>query len=92
MKCKECDKEAEWLVTDFDAFDELFMPLCEEHLDQLLRMEGEINVDFNMIDNLTVGEVIAMANEKWKCLRGKYLDLLKIYSEIVKKAKFALKL
>jgi hypothetical protein len=82
MKCKECDKEAEWLVTDFDAFDELFTPLCEEHFQQLLKMEGEVNLDyFCVIDNLTVGEVIAMANEKWKYLSHKYSNLLKLYSK-----------
>jgi hypothetical protein len=81
MKCKECDKEAKWLVIDFDAFDELFTPLCEEHFQQILQMEGEVNLDFDLIDNLTIEEVMSMANEKWKYLSHKYSNLLKLYSK-----------
>jgi hypothetical protein len=81
MKCKECSREAEWLVVDFDAFDELFTPLCDEHLRQICELEGEVNLEFSLIDNLTMKEVIDMANSKWKYLKGKYLNLLKICSK-----------
>jgi hypothetical protein len=82
MKCKECDQEAEWLVIDLTPFEELFLPLCENHFQKLKEMEGELNLDFYFIKNLSLESIIAEANEKWKYLNQKYLNLLKRYEKM----------
>jgi hypothetical protein len=82
LKCKDCDAKASWLLIDFEGFSELFTPLCEEHYQQLVKMEGEVNLDFGIIENLTLEDIIAKANEKWKYLSEKYSILLKQRSEL----------
>lgn len=82
MKCLECDKEAVWLVIDQQPYEELFIPLCEEHFQELREMEGEMNIDFFLIENLSLGEVISQANDKWKWTSKRYSKLLKLYSEL----------
>jgi len=82
MKCHECNKEAKWIVIDQPPYEELFIPLCEEHFQALREMEGELNIDFELIDNLSLEEVVAKSNEKWKYINKKYSKLLKLYSEM----------
>lgn len=81
MKCHECEKEAVWLVEDLAPYDDLFFALCEEHFQELREMEGEMNLDFSLIANLTLDEIIKKANGKWKYLSIKYSQTLKLYSE-----------
>lgn len=89
MKCKECDREAKWLVIDQMPYDELFLPLCEEHFQELKGMEGELNLEFDFIELLTLDEVVSKANEKWKHMNQKYKNLLEEYSTLKEKAKNA---
>lgn len=85
MKCKECKQVAKWLIIDQLPYDELFLPLCEEHFQQLREMEGEMNLDFEYIENLDIEEVMVKANEKWLYLTQKYKNTLNLYSQSKRK-------
>lgn len=82
MKCSNCDKKAEWLLIDSIPYELLFEPLCNEHFQELREMEGEMNLDFEYIENLSLGDVLKKANEKWRYMQGKYRNLLKLYDEL----------
>jgi len=84
MKCKECDREAKWLIVDLSPY-ELFVSLCEEHFQELREMEGEVNLDFELIANLSLEDVVSKSNEKWRYMNKRYSNLLKLYSELKKK-------
>lgn len=82
MKCSSCIKEAKWLLIDSVPYKFLFEPLCEEHFQELREMEGEMNLDFEYIKNLSLEDVIKKANEKWRYMQGKYKNLLKLYDAL----------
>lgn len=82
IKCHECNQEAKWLVEDQMPYDELFLPLCEEHFQELVQMEGEMNLDFNLIDNLGLDDLITKSNEKWKYMNQKYRNVLSEWSKL----------
>jgi hypothetical protein len=82
MKCKECEHEAKWLIEDLAPYDDLFLPLCEEDFQELREMEGEMNLDFDLIEGLSLEDLVIKANEKWKYMSKKYSNLLKLYSDL----------
>jgi hypothetical protein len=83
MKC-ECGKEAKWIIFDQTPYERLFEPMCEACFQELIHMEGEMNVEFELIGNLTLEDVIGKANEKWKYINKKYENTLKEYSQLKK--------
>jgi len=83
MNC-ECGKEAKWIIIDQIPYDELFLPLCDLHFQELAHMEGEMNLDFELIDNLSLEDIIIKANEKWKYMNEKHRNLLVEYSTLKK--------
>jgi len=85
MKCKECDREAKWLIVDLPPYDDLFLPLCEEHFQELREMEGEMNLDFELIANLSLEDIVTKSNEKWKYMNKRYSNLLNLYSKLEEK-------
>jgi len=85
MKCSNCDRESKWLLVDSIPYDLLFEPLCEQHFQEIRGMEGEMNLDFHLIANITVDDVIGIANEKWKYMKKKYSNLLKLHSALKEK-------
>jgi hypothetical protein len=82
MKCHECDQEATWIVTDQSPYEDLFLPLCEEHFQELRGMEGEMNLDFDLIANLSLEDIVTKTNEKWKYMNSKYRNVLDRYSKL----------
>lgn len=77
MNCHECNREAKWLVIDQLPNEDLFLPLCDGCFQELKEMEGEMNLDFEYIPNVSLCDVLSMANEKWKYLNQKYSKILK---------------
>ena len=86
MKCKECadkgtEREAEWLVIDQIPYEDLFLPLCGECFHELKEMEGEMNLDFELIENMDLEDIVRRVNEKWKFLVQKYKNTLQLVKE-----------
>ena len=64
ITCHECGREAKWLVEDLPGINEYFVPLCEEHFQDTVQMEGEMNLTFELIDNLDKEDLITKANKQ----------------------------
>jgi hypothetical protein len=84
IMCHECDQDAKWIVEDLPGQDEYFLPLCEEHFQETVQMEGEINLDFQRIEDLTLKDVIGKANAHNKFWHKRYENLLKEFSALKK--------
>lgn len=82
INCSECDKKAVWVIIDEIPFEVLFNPFCEEHFQELKEMKGEMNLDFEYIEDLDLFEVFRIANKKWNYMKKKYYNLLKLYAEL----------
>jgi len=84
LKCSSCNKAAEWILIDSVPYELLFEPLCEEHFREIREMEGEMNLDFVIVDETSISTLIYKANEKWKFLNDQNRRLLKLYEEAKK--------
>jgi len=84
MKCAECDQKAKWLIIDEPPYEQLFFPLCEDHFQELCHMEGEMNLDFEYIEGLSLDRVVQIINEKWLYMNKKYRNLLNQYDKLKK--------
>lgn len=83
MKCHECNQKARWVVIDQSPYEDLFLPLCEEHFEELRGMEGEMNLDFELLDDVSDYEgLLDKANEKWRWMNKRYQNLLNLYSDL----------
>jgi hypothetical protein len=76
IKCKNCDSMAEFIVIDDD---EGIIPLCGECLNDLIYLEGDINVVDFAIEDLEGW--IREINDKIKYLNERYARLLKKIKE-----------
>ncbi len=85
MKCHDCNLEAKWIVEDQPPYEEYFLPLCEEHFQEIMQMEGEMNLTFDLIDNLDLEDMIIKANKQNRFWQKRYENLLKEYSGLKKK-------
>jgi hypothetical protein len=85
MKCSNCDEEAIWLLVDSIPYTLLFEPMCDKHFHELCHMEGEMNLDFKLIKNITIEDLVKISNEKWTFMKKKYTNVLKLYGELKKK-------
>lgn len=86
MKCQDCERPARWIITQLAPYADkfLFYPVCEEHFQEIREMEGEMNLDFDLIDNLTVEEVINTANKEWAFIKKKTAWLWQENSKLTK--------
>ncbi|RLI77482.1 hypothetical protein DRP04_11350 [Archaeoglobales archaeon] len=81
FKCSECDMPAEWMY--IDEITPRLAPLCDEHMKEILMMEGEVNVQFFDIEN--VEGWLQAINHLLQFREQKYLALLKEFSKLKEK-------
>jgi hypothetical protein len=86
--CVECverkenkPQRAEWMLWD-DALKQL-RPLCQNHFDEYVDLEGELNLDFYWIEQ--TDEWLKKANDELKLAEKRYMALLEEYSSLKKK-------
>src|SRR4030042_3879117 len=85
MKC-DCGKEATHVLIDFAAYDALFTPLCDHHFEEVRVMEGELNIDYEWIPNLTLEDVVEKANRAIVLEHKRNRSLLEEYAALKKVA------
>ena len=67
--------------------DTYFTPLCVEHFHETVQMEGEMNLDFDLIESLTIEEIIEKANKHNEFWEKRYHNLIQEYSDLKGKLK-----
>jgi hypothetical protein len=73
MKCRECGAPAEYIYYDDDGKE--FVPLCPYHMEEVIRFEGEINIEFFAMSE--VERLVDAVNEKLKYMDERYKILFK---------------
>ena len=84
IKCLACPtrnaQDAKYIVKDLDGVSEHFYPVCEEHFEEICRQEGEINVTYFEVEELTAAKTIEEANKNNAYWQKRYENLLKEYT------------
>ncbi len=79
MKCHDCKEEAKWIIFEAAPYDVFFMPVCEEHFQENIELEGEMNLEFELIANMSLDDVILKANRRIMSWEKRYDQMLAEY-------------
>ena len=79
MNCHYCGKEAKWIIFDAAPYDVFFMPVCEAHFQENIELEGEMNLEFELIANMTLDAAILKANRRIMSWEKRYDQMLAEY-------------
>jgi hypothetical protein len=78
FKCSECNAPAEWMY--IDEIIPKIAPLCDEHMNEILKLHGEVDTEFYRLDD--VEGWLEAINHLLKVEEKRYLKLLEEYSKL----------
>lgn len=80
IKCGECNqREAKWVVFGLSDVNTYALPMCDEDFEETCRIEGEINLEFALIADLTLKDALEKVNKHIQALQKGHENLMKEY-------------